>query len=98
MKTFKSFSHVRLIQPVIEGRIIAGHLSDDGESVDYEVEYDDPATGETRTRHFNSEQLELTEEQPDDAGRERLREEHLARRAEQHERDVAQGQEHEEAK
>lgn len=66
MNTFKKFSKVRLVQPVIEGHIVGGVLGSDGASVDYEVEYTAPHNGELRRRHFNGEELELVDE-PDPA-------------------------------
>lgn len=60
MKTFKTNTAVRFIQPPIEGVILKGRLSDSGDTVDYSIAYRLP-NGDWGTREFSSENLEALE-------------------------------------
>lgn len=72
MKTFKTGTPVRLVQPTVQGVIVSGRLGEDGESVDYRVLYTLP-NGEPFARFFSAEELE---EVPDDADKATILEKH----------------------
>jgi hypothetical protein len=57
MKAFKTGAAVRLIQPAVEGVVVGGKLSDEGDVIDYRVLYTLPS-GAYHVRHFSSEELE----------------------------------------
>jgi hypothetical protein len=79
MKTFKTDSPVRLMQPAVEGVVVAGKLAESGDAIDYRVVITLPG-GEHHVREFPADQLELLE--GDDATRVHARhDEHIQAQA-----------------
>ena len=77
MKTFKTGTPVRLIQPTVQGVVVGGKLAEDGESVDYRVMYTLP-NGEPFVRFFSAEELEELTEDADKTPILKKHEEHVA--------------------
>lgn len=66
MKTFKTGTAVRFVQPVIQGVIVGGRLAESGDAVNYVVAYPLP-NGEWVEREFNSADLETLDAEGDSA-------------------------------
>lgn len=97
MKTFKTGTPVKLIQPTIEGVVVGGSLAEDGESINYRVLYR-ALDGSPFVRFFSANELE---EVPDGGDKEAIlakHEEHVAFLKKGLEKDLHQSKVHAEVK